>query len=270
MSQGRITRRLFAATALSTGLAVSGLGLQQQAQAAPGQGRAGKEISFKASNGDSSTYRYYPANGSSDGLLVYLDGDGQWGYLNPSSSWALGGQHGIVAQANSRGFSVLAVKAPSADLKWWTRYQRKVLYFHELLQHVQRTIGYNNNNLVLTGYSGGAQFITQSYLPMKGNSIGGGGVIVFGGGGVPEVRKDEQVPFSANLKKNLWMCWVTGTDDTAANSPEGYDGLAEAMAGKRYYASQGFSTWSHWPEGVDHEEIGGQFGGYIGMILDSD
>lgn len=224
-------------------------------------------VPYTASNGASSNYHYYPSGVPGSGLVVYLDGDGQWGHNNPSSSYALGGSQGIVSQARARGLDVMSVHTPNRDKTWWTDCNRNAAYLQDLLTKVKSEKNINNSDVWITGFSGGAQFTTQCYLPKHANSITDGGTIVFGGGGKPYTTV---TPFTPETKANLSLNWITGADDTAANSPERYDALWYAKDGAKWYRNAGFSTWEHYPAGVDHNDIGGQFGAYIGSVIDRD
>lgn len=223
-------------------------------------------VPFTASNGASSNYHFYPASGSSAGLLVYLDGDGQYGHRNPSQSYAIGGGSGLAAQTTSRNLNFVSVQTPASDQTWWSACTRNEAYLTDLLAHVRSTHGVTSQEVWLTGFSGGAQFITQCYLPKRANTLAFGGTVVFGGGGKPNVGV---TPFTADTKANLALHWVTGQNDTAANSSERYDALGYAKAGHSYYTSQGFRTWATWVPGVNHDQIGGKFGTYTGIALDA-
>lgn len=221
-------------------------------------------VAYTSPAGVSAKYHYFPSGNTDAGLLVYLDGDGQWGFDHPTAGYALGGSAGIVAAAQARGLDVLAVRTPASDGTWWRQCARNADYLKSLM--TQAGLAYDQNRVWLTGYSGGAQFITQCYLPRASSTIGGGGSVVFGGGGAPTVSV---TPATASFKKAFTMHWITGTDDTAARSSEGYDALKYAKAGARYYARQGYTTRTTWPTGIDHDEITGQFGNYIGKALDA-
>lgn len=256
------TTTLISALALTTTCGL--IACANPAQAAPTQTPTSTTASYVAPNGLKASYRLYPSGTSNAGLLVYFDGDGQWGFDHPTDPYALGGSHGIVAQGQARGFDVLTVRTPSADKTWWTKCGPNADYMNALLN--KAGLKYDHNKVWLTGYSGGAQFITQCYLPRYGNTLGDGGTVVFGGGGTPEIPA---VPFSSELKKNFSMNWITGTDDVPENSDEGYGGLDEAQRGSAYYAKQGFETHTTYPKGIDHDELGGTFGTYIAQAIDA-
>ncbi len=236
--------------------------------ASPGAVGASTEqfVSYTASNGAKSNYHFYPSGTTTGGLLVYLDGDGQYGHKNPSSSYAIGGRSGLAATSKARNLNFVSVQTPAADATWWTSCTRNERYLTDLIANVRSTRGITSNEIWLTGFSGGAQFITQCYLPIRGNSLARGGTVVFGGGGRPNVSV---TPFTAATKANLSLHWVTGTQDIAANSSERYDALGYAKAGASYYARQGFKTSTTWVSGVTHSSITGTFGRYTGIALDA-
>lgn len=220
-------------------------------------------VDFTAGNGASADYHYYPASGSG-GLLIYLDGEGQWGHENPADSYALGGKSGIAAQGNARGLNVLSARTPSGE-SWNSSCSRNAAYLTDLIADIRAEKKIASSEIWLTGFSGGAQFITTCYLPAKAEGLGSGGAIVFGGGGAPS--KGSALGEAA--KRTLSLHWVTGSGDTARNSDEGFDALAFAKAGASYYAGEGFTTSTTWVPGVDHDSISGRFGGYIGQTLDA-
>lgn len=253
----------FSAATLATVILAAGLGAVP-ADASTGSDELRQE--FTASNGLTSAYHYYPSGKANSGLIVYLDGDGQYAYYNPDSSYALGGSAGIVSQGRSRGMDVMAVKTPNRGNTWWTACEQNADYLNELLRSVKAQRGTDNKRVWITGYSGGAQFTTMCFMPQYSNTIDGGGTVVFGGGGEP--WDVPVVATTAEHRKSISMNWITGLNDTAANSPESYDALGQARLGEAFYSSLGYPTWASYPAGVDHLQLGGLYGKYIGESID--
>ena len=247
---------------------VLALGLSGALAAAPATraatGTPQEFVSFTAGNGAQSNYHFYPSGRESAGLLVHLDGDGQYGHNNPKSTYALGGTNGIVAKAHAQGFDVLSAKTPAQDNTWWTACSTNTRYMNDLLSHIRSANG--SGETWFSGFSGGSEFLTGCYLPTQANTVGANGAVVFGGGGRPWVKV---TPFTADTLASMSMHWVTGLDDTAANARDGYDALGKAQASEEYYAAAGFRTSGTWPEGVDHYNIGGRFGTYLGQVLEA-
>lgn len=213
--------------------------------------------------------RFYPGRNGRRGLVVYLDGDGQELHDSDGDDMSpipggLAGADGIVGAATSRGYDVLSVRTPSDDGKWWTG--DNINYLTNTIQKERTSHGINLDQLWLVGYSGGSEFITQSFFPEYAESMNTGGFLVFGGGNAP---KDQTgVSFSPQARSTFSLNWVTGKLD----SSEDYDALGNAQKGLAFYSSApdvAFShTWSDWPDRIDHENIAKQFGRYVGIVLD--
>lgn len=227
---------------------------------------AGINKVFSAAGVTSKFHVYTVPSSRLKGILFYLDGDGQWGFDHPTSAYSMAGSSGIVAQAAKRGYMTVAVKTPDNQgvATWWEDGAKNAAYFEAL--RIQMLKQYPAAKLSwLTGYSGGAQFLTQSYLPLyPGAARAGGGALMMGGGGAPELKVKG---FTKAQAAAFEMHWFTGAADIAANSDENYDALGEAKAGKAWYAKAGFPTFSHYPAGVDHD-LTGRFGNAIGAAMD--
>ncbi|WP_040159367.1 hypothetical protein [Nigerium massiliense] len=254
------TRRRVIAAVAATTLAASSLLSTSTRPAEAASTQLG--VSFASSHGRS-YYHFYDAGVPGNATLIVLDGDGQYGIKHPSSSYLLGGANGVVSKAKQRGYNVLAVKTPSGDGTWWTNGVENERYLADVLASVAKTRGLDRNNTFVFGYSGGAQFITQFWLPAQAQNYRGGALMMGGGG-----RQYNTPTFGAATKKQWKLAWITGAADTAANSEEGYDAIGEARRGVAMYRSLGFPTiYTRYPAGVTHV-LDGQFGGYLAFALD--
>lgn len=213
------------------------------------------------------SYHVYSANTADPkGVVYYLDGDGQWGFDNPNSQYALGGSNGIVAQARSRGFVTVAIRTPDSSGTWWRNGRDNADVVNSVMDQMAAQLKLDSSDQEwLTGFSGGAQQITQYFLPEYPDAIDRGGFVVFGGGGAP-IATDAGI--SRMASRDVHGHWYTGAADTAANSDEGYDAVGYARAGERAYSNRGVSTSSQYPAGVGHE-LDGRFGGVIGSVIDA-
>lgn len=227
------------------------------------------DVSFTSGGLTSRYHVYEPA--APTGVLLQFHGDGAYEFRNPTSSYSLGGSNGIVAQARARGYVVVPVLAPDTrgDITWWEDGARNAAYVRDLVDHLTRQ-GYPTDRLVLVGYSGGAQFITQFLLPLYSAELAPDGAVVFGGGGRP--YNITPAPFATDLKMSLWMHWYTGADDDGTRSDDGYDAIGDrvhgARAGLAWYQGQGFTRLSsEWPPGVRHD-LDGRFGRVVAEQLD--
>lgn len=251
-------------------LLAAGLLANPASQAIAGSGGPSVDLerrTFTASNGLTSQYHIYAAGVPTDrpvGLLIQFHGDGAFEFNNPSSSYSLGGPSGIVAKAKEHDLLTIAALSPDKQgaVTWWEQGDANADYARDLIQNVAfAKYSIDTGNVWLVGYSGGAQFITQFFLPKHSNLVGGGGSVVFGGGGVPRASVQ---PFAASLKANFPMHWHTGAADTGT-SPGWYDALADAKKGSAWYSAQGFQTTLETPAGVGHAGL--PFGRVVGEQL---
>jgi hypothetical protein len=199
------------------------------------------------------------------GLLLQFHGDGAYEFLHPSSSYSLGGSNGIVAKARAHNLITVPVLSPDkvGSVTWWESGSENADYVRALLTHLRSEYpAIRSDRIWLVGYSGGAQFITQFYLPKHSDTIAGGGSVVFGGGGSPRVVVN---PFASALKDAFPMHWYTGLADDGSGGS--YNALRDARAGSAFYRDQGFLVDLETPSGVGHG-LSGRFGPIVGRHLD--
>lgn len=201
-------------------------------------------------------WHLFPAT-EARGLLVHFHGDGAWEFNHPTEPFSLAGDDGMVAVAERHRLAVLVPRTPDGDsLTWWEQGEQHVAPVMELLAATRSRLGLEaQSTLWLTGYSGGAQFITQYLLPAHPELMtptSSGGAVLFGGGGAPD-----EVPDPVQTDR-FTMHWVTGQQDRGRDD-EGYDALTDARAGERCYAGLGVPTSHEWPAGVGHD-LDGRFG----------
>ena len=223
---------------------------------------------FTASNGLTSKYHVYAAGITQPaGLVLQFHGDAAYEFNNPTSSYSLGGTNGIIQNARTRGYITVPVLAPdtTGTVTWWENGATNADYVRDLLAKLKTVYGIREDKVWLVGYSGGAQFITQFYLPKHSGTITGGGAVIFGGGDSPAVTVQ---PFAAGFKAAFPMFWYTGADDDGSSSSDGYDALSDAVAGEAWYSGQGFTTGHTYPAGVAHN-LSGRFGNVVGARLDA-
>ncbi|MGJ3508183.1 hypothetical protein [Enemella sp. A6] len=225
-------------------------------------------------HGESSQYHLF-AEGLSDdtplGLVLYFHGDGAEEFDHPDDPDCLGGPDGVVSVARERGFVTVAVRTPDTDtLTWWESGATNSEYVAALVERITNQYRIDPHRVWLVGYSGGAQFITQHYLPTRSDTISGGGAVLFGGGGRPD-NVDED-PYADALKQHFDMFWYTGADDDGTDSTDGYDALGDpvhgARAGLAHYAGLGFRTGHEWPADTGHD-LSGRFGPVLASRLDA-
>lgn len=220
--------------------------------------------------GTASTYHLYTSRavatkGSLDGLAVYLDGDGMYGYANPSSTWALGGSRGLVAQGAAFGYAVAAIRTPDrrGTPTFWEDGAKNAAYVASLTSKLMADL--QVSSVWLVGYSGGSQLITKFLMPAHGAMFTQGGAIITGGGGRPS---GTSLPTATPQQRATFpMLWRTGLDDDGTTADDGYNALADARRGEASYRERGFTTAREEPAGVDHSDLGTTFGGLLARQL---
>lgn len=217
------------------------------------------------------------------GIVIHLHGDGAYGFNNPNSSYALGGNEGIRAVARRHNMITLSVLTPdrdTGDYTWWWQGVGYAKYIHDLIDHIYGKYNIDKTRVWFVGYSGGAQFITQYYLPEYAGSgqVETGGALMFGGGdnpltGDPERGVVNGIP--TDFKQRFRMYWGAGT----ADGPDGsgwYGGYAAAKSGVDWYRNRGFTNLhTHYPQGWCHETTNAcdsfeeKFGHYLNEQLEA-
>lgn len=217
------------------------------------------------------------------GLVVDFHGDGAYGFNNPNSSYSLGGTNGIRAVAREYNMITVSALTPdraTGDLTWWWRGADYADYVYALINHIYSKYNIDKSRVWLEGYSGGAQFITQYYLPEYGGSgqIENGGSVVFGGGDDPSGGDPQHGtinPIPSSFKQNFRMFWGAGTADSADGT--GWEGgYKSAQDGYAWYGNQGFvNRTTYYPQGWCHStsntctSFESKFGTYLRQQLQS-
>ncbi|MGY1683655.1 hypothetical protein [Geodermatophilus sp. SYSU D01176] len=221
--------------------------------------------SFTAGNGQTGNYLLYAAGidpAKPVGLVVYVDGTGEYGVDNPTSSYALGGSSGLVATSRARNMITLAVESPNQSCECWHSGDTGA-YADFLAGLVERQLSsYPVSEVWLSGFSSGAQEITRFLVPRHPELMRlGGGWVVFGGGGPPA---DGGSAVTAARMAGVRGHWFTGTADTSVPLTASWG----AQAGERFYAGRGVVTSSEYPAGVGHA-LDGRLGRTVGQLIDA-
>jgi hypothetical protein len=221
--------------------------------------------SFTAGNGQSGNYLLYAGGVDPTkpvGLVVYVDGTGEYGVDNPTSSYALGGSSGLVATSRARNMITLAVESPNQSCECWHTGDTSG-YADFLAGLIESQLSkYPVSEVWLSGFSSGAQEITRFLVPRHPELLRlGGGWVVFGGGGPPA---DGGSAVTAARMAGVRGHWFTGTADTSVPLTASWG----AQAGERFYAGRGVVTSSEYPAGVGHA-LDGRLGRTVGMLIDA-
>ncbi len=220
---------------------------------------------FTAGNGQTGRYLRYAAGvdpAKPVGLVVYVDGTGEHGIDNPSSSYALGGSTGLVATSRARNMVTLAVESPNQSCECWHTGDTSG-YADFLAALIEEQLAeYPVSEVWLSGFSSGAQEITRFLVPRHPELMRlGGGWVVFGGGGPPA---DSGSAVTAARMAGVRGHWFTGTADTSVPLTASWG----AQAGERFYACRGVVTSSEYPAGVGHA-LDSRLGRTLGQLIDA-
>lgn len=229
------------------------------------------KVSFTDSSGVTSTYHRYAAGldwTKPVGLLVYTDGSGEYGLVNPSSTYLLGGTAGLRAVARKHNLLLITPRAPGngctdGDGVCWylpsyngRTVKQKTTWSRNLVAYVQSQYPVDTGRVVFAGYSSGAQWLTEYFVPSYGDDFQADGVnVAISYGGQPINTPS----FTASYKRDVAMVWDVGSGDRAYRDHGRYD----AQSGFDWYKANGFTTTElNVVPGEDHSRSG-QFGGVV-------
>ena len=193
---------------------------------------------FVSENGIEGDYLIQQA-ADSEGILLWLHGDGAYEFKHPYSKEYLGGKNGIKAVAEEKNLTLIVPHTPSADT-WWENGEDNAEYLIELISTFPE-----HQKVWISGFSGGAEITTYWLIEkLKRTDIKSGGVILFGGGGSPaaegitdSLRKEDVIDGSFPIT------WFIGEKDTGDSNDENpFNALAASKQGERFYRDQGWKT----------------------------
>lgn len=151
-----------------------------------GSGGAAEDVenqTFADSTGRRSSYHLYAAGLTLSrpvGLLVFLHGDGGSHFRNTRTLKQ------IVAKGKAANLIGLAVLTPDTSSRtWWRQSDRNAVYLGELIENLYARYNIDRRRVLLTGFSGGADFTARYFVPHFSSKLCGGGAVPFGGGGPP-------------------------------------------------------------------------------------
>lgn len=235
-----------------------------------GIGGAGEDRTFEdfTVGGIRGTYHCY-ASGldwtKPVGLLIYCDGTGEYGLYNPTSTYLMAGDNGLVAVAKRHNMVLLTPMAPggkcdtASGVCWYQNSgpvttTQKATWSAALIRHIQSLYNVDRSRTCFGGYSSGAEWAAHFFGPRAASELITGGVgvcISYGGyyGGTPTITD--------TFKNNVTMVWDVG--DTGSTEAAA---LAAARKGEAWYRGQGFKTELNVVAGQTHSRSG-QFGPII-------
>jgi hypothetical protein len=221
------------------------------------------DLSF-TSNGYTSTYHLYAGGldwSKSVGLLIYTDGSGEFGLKNPESSYLLAGSDGMIAVAKKHNMVLLTPLSPNKNCSdgdgscWYlgdpSGYTK---WAEDLVTQVQSQYPIDKKRIAFGGYSSGAQFSTEFWVPSGAaqRMMTDGVIVAITYGGSPKVS---EVSYTPAFKTNVHMNWNVGDRDSSYTSSGAYG----VKAGYEHYTSAGFQTSLDVLPGVGHSRSG-EFG----------
>lgn len=197
------------------------------------------------------------------GLLVYVDGSGGEGFYDHTSTYLLDsdGEDGLVGVARRRNLVLLTPVAPppgcdyegnirpdeGEDSNCWydpENAEAKATWSSDLIDEVSGEFDFDDDRIVVGGFSSGAQWATQYWAPMYGEAYSVDLTVAIGYGGAPVAEPD----FSEDYTSDTAFAWDTGTADHAYRSD-----MYGSVGGYDWYTEHGFDTEATWPEGVEHD-----------------
>lgn len=197
------------------------------------------------------------------GLVLQFHGDGAYEFKNPSDSYSLGGPDGVRQVALDYNMICVPILTPNADETWWSTGNSNADFVNSLVSNVIfKQYNIDRSRIWLSGFSGGAQFISQYLVPEYSALFVDGGAVIAGGGGQPNGNDDPSTinPFTTYFKQHFAMHWYTFTGDTGWDD-DGYNAYADAQIGRQWYVNNGFTqTSARYPAGGGHGSLDGTHG----------
>ncbi|MGG7653490.1 hypothetical protein [Kocuria rosea] len=193
------------------------------------------------------------------GILMYGDGSGGYGFDNPGQSYLIGGTNGLAAVAKKHNLLLVIPEAPAPgcdgeDNCWYdSTHAAKAKWSSDLMTRLKGQYNIDLARVVIGGYSSGAQWTTQSFLPAHGEAQSVDLAVPIAYGGAPR----SAMQATAGWKSDVVISWDTGTNDEAYTTAS-----YGARGGHNWYKANGFKTDAVWPAGVGHSRSG-QFGGIV-------
>lgn len=195
------------------------------------------------------------------GLLVYADGSGEFGLKNPTSSYLLSGNNGLVSVAKRNNMVLLTPFSPNTDCAdgdgscWYMGDpEGYAAWAEELVTAVEASYPLDTSRVAFGGYSSGAQLATEYWVPSGAaqRTMSDGVIVAISYGGSPKMK---EVAYDAAFKSGVPIVWNVGDKDPSYKSSGQYG----VQAGYDAYTANGFDTHLTVVPGLGHDRDG-QFG----------
>ena len=182
------------------------------------------------------------------GVVYHFHGDGAFEYESPQYTASC-----LAEVAREHNMLLVVPRTPdrAGEITWWEERDLNAQWFLSLVEErLEPEYDIDRSRTWLTGYSGGAQFISQELLADHVDLVPGGGAIMMGGGQAPDRPSAE--PTSEQLQE-LRLRWDVGTEDDGTDPQAEFDALSAAWDGHHWYEEQGFERARiRYRDGVDH------------------
>jgi hypothetical protein len=179
-----------------------------------------QEVSFRAANGQNSSYKINApadtAQGKAYGLHIHLHGDGGGGYRD------------FPNKELRKDLIGVTVKAPNRNLQWGrSEGEPHAAYVQDLIQNeLLKKYNIRLDRIYFSGVSGGAYFLTGSFIPQFGQHYNSGAFILCGGE-APRVQFAE--PDMLKKFKIYWQVTAGERSDISANTRQSIGAYERAL-----------------------------------------
>lgn len=218
-----------------------------------------------SSNGMASEYHIFiPDTEGPHGLLFWADGSGGFGFDNPNQEYLLAGPEGMIAVAKARNMILVVPEAPApgcpSDNCWYDRDNaaEKAQWSSDLMTKVKAEHNIDLDRVAIGGYSSGAQWTAQYFMPAHGEEQSVDLAMPMAWGSPGDLSS-----VSEEYAASTWIVFNTGTNDTNGGRYNAYDG---AQAGRDAYRAAGFQV--EWEESNSTHDRGGDFGPFAAQNID--
>lgn len=180
-----------------------------------------QEVSFRAANGQNSSYKINApadaAQGKAYGLHIHLHGDGGGGYRD------------FPNKETRKDLIGVTVKAPNRNLQWGrSEGEPHAEYVQDLIQNeLLKKYNIRLDRIYFSGVSGGAYFLTGSFIPQFGQHYNSGAFILCGGE-APRVRFAQ--PEMLKTFKIHWQVTAGERSDISANIRQSISAYERALS----------------------------------------
>lgn len=201
------------------------------------------------------------------GVVYHFHGDGGFEYDHPEYAVSC-----MAEVARERNMLLVVLQTPDHDdpeVTWWEERGRNAEWFRALVeQRLRADYPLDPERTWFTGYSGGAQFISQELLADHADLLPGGGAVMMGGGQRP--NSDPATEPTAAQLEDLRLHWDVGRLDDGSDPAATFDALSAARDGYRWYTRWiGFEDTSlEVRRGIDH--FGLPYAGILEDVLDGE